>query len=163
MVGLKILAPKLIDLEAALVHIEMDVALLKIRRAGLPNLGFGMQRLNRLPRAVADAFGVLLGSNEQNLKLIMMCFFVDLQNHAADLPSVHNDAIGFAIGRIDATLNCFTRDDLAVEIKMVVALSELLNCAVLERPLIIKNELLAVVRVQGNKSNLSILHKYLRK
>ena len=41
-VGLKILAPKLIDLEAALVHVEMNIAFLKIGRAGLPNLGLGM-------------------------------------------------------------------------------------------------------------------------
>ena len=79
-VGLKILAPKLIYLEAALVHVEMDVALLKIRSAGLPNLGFGMQSLNRLPRTVADTFGVFLGRNEQDLKLVVMCFFVDLQD-----------------------------------------------------------------------------------
>lgn len=35
-IGLKILAPKLIDLKSALVHIEVYVALFKIRRAGLP-------------------------------------------------------------------------------------------------------------------------------
>ena len=61
---LKILAPKLIDLKTALVDVEMNIAFFKIGSAGLPNLGFGMQCLNRLPRAVADAFGVLLGGNE---------------------------------------------------------------------------------------------------
>ena len=97
-VGLKILAPKLIYLEAALVHVEMDVALLKIRSAGLPNRGFGMQSLNRLPRTVADTFGVFLGRNEQDLKLVVMCFFVDLQDNTANLPSVNYNAICFAIG-----------------------------------------------------------------
>ena len=56
--GLKILAPKLVDLKTAFVHIEMDISFLKIGRTGLPNLRFGMQSLNRLPCAVANAFTV---------------------------------------------------------------------------------------------------------
>ena len=52
-VGCEILTPKLIDLKTALVDVEMDIALFKIGSAGLPNLGFGMQSLNRLPCAVA--------------------------------------------------------------------------------------------------------------
>ena len=119
MVRLKIFAPKLIDLKAALVHVEMDVALLKIRRAGLPNLGFGMQSLHRLPSAVADAFCVFLGRNEQDLQLVVMGFSVDLQNHAANSFSVDNDAVGLAVGRIDTMLDRFARDDLPVKIKMV--------------------------------------------
>ena len=42
MVGVEIFAPELIDLKAALVNVKMNVTLLKIRRAGLPNLGFWM-------------------------------------------------------------------------------------------------------------------------
>ena len=162
-VGLKILAPKMIDLKTALVYVEMDVALFKIRRADLPNHGVGMQSLNRLPSAVTDAFGVFLGSNKQNLKLVMMCFFVDLQNYATDLLPVHNDAVGFAIGRVDATLDGFARDDLSFKIKVIVSVAELLDRAVLERPLIIKNELLTVVCCEGSKSNLRVFHNYLRK
>ena len=60
-IGLKILAPRLIDLKTALVHIEVYVALFKIWRAGLPNDSFGVQSLNRQPRTIADAFGVLFG------------------------------------------------------------------------------------------------------
>ena len=162
-VGLKILAPKLIDLEAALVHVEMNISLLEIGGAGLPNLGFGVESLNRLPSTVADAFGVFLGSNEQDLKLVVICFFVDLQDHAANLLAVHNNAICFAIGSVDTTLDRFARDDLAVEIKVVVAFAELLNRAVLECPLIIKNELLAIVLGQGDKLNFCIFHNYLQK
>ena len=62
--GLKILAPKLVDLKAALVNVEMNIALFEIWSAGLPNLGLGMQSLYRKPRTVADSFGVLLGRNE---------------------------------------------------------------------------------------------------
>ena len=40
--GLKILTPKLVYLETALVYVKMDISLLKIWGAGFPNLGFGM-------------------------------------------------------------------------------------------------------------------------
>ena len=63
-VGCEILTPKLVDLKTALVDVEMDIALFKIGSTGFPYLGFGMQSLNRLPRAIANAFGVLLGGNE---------------------------------------------------------------------------------------------------
>ena len=110
---LKIFTPKLIDLKTALVYIKVDIALFKIGSAGFPYFGLGMQSLNRLPSTVTDAFGVFLGSNEQNLKLVMMCFFVDLQNYATDLLPLHNDAVGFAIWRVDAMLDGFARDDLS--------------------------------------------------
>ena len=41
-VWLKIFAPKLVDLKAALVHVKMDIALFKIGGTSLPNLGFGV-------------------------------------------------------------------------------------------------------------------------
>ena len=62
--GLKILAPKLVDLKTALVNVEMNIAFFKIWSAGLPNLGLGMQSLYRKPRTISDALGVLLGRNE---------------------------------------------------------------------------------------------------
>ena len=64
MLWLKILTPKLVDLKAAFVYIKMNIALFKIGRAGFPYFCFGMQSLDLLPRAVADALGVLLGGNE---------------------------------------------------------------------------------------------------
>ena len=42
--------------EAAFVDVKMNVPLLKIRRAGFPDLGFGVERFDRLPRTVANAF-----------------------------------------------------------------------------------------------------------
>ena len=62
--GLKILAPKLVDLKAALVNVEMNIAFFEIWSAGLPNLGFGMQSLYRKPRTVSDALGMFLRGNE---------------------------------------------------------------------------------------------------
>ena len=99
----------------------MDIALFEIWRAGFPNLGFGMQSLNSLPRAVSDALGVLLGGNEQDLQLVVMRFFVDLQNNASNSSTVKHNAVGLAIGRVDATLDGFARDDLTVKIHMVIA------------------------------------------
>lgn len=54
----EILAPELIDLEAALVDVKMDVAPLKIRGAGLPLHRIGIQRLQRRPNSVSNTFGL---------------------------------------------------------------------------------------------------------
>ena len=70
--GLKILAPKLINLETALVYVKMDIALLKIGCAGFPYFRFGMQSLNRMPRAVADAFAMRFGQYKENIQVVMM-------------------------------------------------------------------------------------------
>ena len=97
MVGLKILAPKLIDLKAALINVEVDITFFKIWSAGLPHLGFGMQRLNRKPSAVADALGVLLRGNKQDFKLVAVGFLVYFENNAANTSTVHNDEVGLTI------------------------------------------------------------------
>ena len=77
-VGLKIFAPKLIDLKSAFVNVKMNVALFKIGSTSLPNDRFGVQSFHRKPRAVADSLGVFLGRNEKDFKLVVMRFFVDL-------------------------------------------------------------------------------------
>ena len=59
--GLKVFTPKLINLKTAFVHVKVNITLFKIRRAGLPNLGFGVQRLNCLPCTVTYAFAVFIG------------------------------------------------------------------------------------------------------
>ena len=65
-VGLKILAPKLIDLKAALVYVEMNIALLEIRRACLPDESFWVECFYCLPGAVTDSFGVFFRRNKEN-------------------------------------------------------------------------------------------------
>ena len=89
----------------------------------------------------------------------MMRFFVDFQNKTSNSSTVNNDSVGLAIGRVDTTLDGFARDDLAVKIHVVVTLAEFLDRAVLECPLIVKNELLAVVCRKRNKSNLCVFQK----
>ena len=63
----EILAPKPIDLKTALVYVKMDIALFKIGGTGFPYLGFGVQSLNRLPCAVANAFTVRFGHYKKNI------------------------------------------------------------------------------------------------
>ena len=136
--GLKILAPKLCNLKTALVDIEMNVSLVKIGCAGLPNLGFGVECFYRLPRAIANAFAMLLGRNKKNLQLVVVRFFVDFKDDTAHLVAICYNAIGLVFGGIDATFNRFTRDDLTVTVNMIVALtsstSSLLRRAILPIP-----------------------------
>ena len=105
---LKIFTPKLIDLKAALVYIKMDVALLKIGSAGLPHFRFGMQSLDRLPRAVTDAFAMCLGQYKQNIQVVMMRFLVNREYQATNLLTVKHNTVGFACGIVDGSLNGFT-------------------------------------------------------
>ena len=161
-VGCKILTPKLVDLKTALVDVKMNIALLKIGRAGLPNLSLGVQSLNRLPCTVANAPGVLLGGDEQDLQLVVVSFFVNFQDHTSNPSAIQNNAVGLAIGRVDTTLDGFSRDDFTVKIKMVVALAEFLDRSVLERPLIIENKLLTVIICEGNERNFCVFHNYLQ-
>ena len=89
--GLKIFTPKLVDLKTALVYVKMDIALLKIGCAGFPYFRFGMQSLNRLPRAVADAFAMCFGQYKENIQVVMMRFLVNREYQTTDLLTVkHN-------------------------------------------------------------------------
>ena len=46
---------KLHDVEAAAIHVEVDIPLLEIRRDGLPDLDFRVQAFHRTPCGVANA------------------------------------------------------------------------------------------------------------
>ena len=60
---------KIHDVEAAPIHIEMDVPFLKIRRDGFPNLYLRVQPFDCTPGRISDAFAMFLRLNEKNLKL----------------------------------------------------------------------------------------------
>ena len=62
-IGFEILTPKLVDLKAAFIDVEMDIPLFKIWRTSLPYLGFGVQSLNGKPRAIAISSAVRIGRN----------------------------------------------------------------------------------------------------
>ena len=83
------------DVETAFVDVEVDVALLEIGCAGLPNFHFRMQLLHGAPGGIADAFAVRLGRDKQQLQLAMVAF--DAKHHTADLFPIQKDTIGFAI------------------------------------------------------------------
>ncbi len=138
----------------------MDIALFKIRRAGLPDLGLGVKCLNSKPSGIADAAAVLARRGEKDLKIVVTCPFVDLKYQSADLFALANYAVCFVFGVIKATLNGGARNYLAVILKVVVSHSEFLERTEFERLLIVENELLAIVCQNGRKRDICVLfHK----
>lgn len=70
------------DVKAAFVDIEVNVSLLKVRRAGLPDFCFRIQRLDRPPRSESDALAVLTRRNKENLQVIVAGLLVPFQDRA---------------------------------------------------------------------------------
>ena len=95
--------------------------------------------------------------------MIVMSFSIDLEDHPAYVFTVVRYAICLGVRLVDTAFNGLAGNDLPVEINVIVALAEFLECTVFERPLIVKNELLAIVRAERNKRNLCVFHKNLRK
>ena len=122
-IGLKIFAPELIYPESAFVDVEMNITLFKIRGASHPNLRFWMQGFNSLPCTVTDAFAMLIGQSKENFQFIVMCFFVDFENHTTYISAIKHDAIGFVVCIIYASFDGFTGDDLAIIVNMIVTLT----------------------------------------
>ena len=141
----------------------MDIALFKIWCAGRPDLGFRVQSFHGKPSAIADTFAVFLRQNEKKFQLDVMCFFVDFQHYTANLSAIIQNPICLAVGCVNALLNCRTGNDLSVLLKMIVPQPELFHCAILERLLIIKDELLTVIRFQRGKGYFCVFHNSLRK
>ena len=145
--GLKIFTPKLINLKTAFVHIKVYVSFFKIRRASLPNHRFRMECLHRQPCSVADAFAVRFWGDKQEIEIASLALYLDYDT-ADRLPVLH-DPIGLAT--INGLFNGLSGDDFALFLEVVVAATEFLQCAVIERLLIIQNELVSVVRSQRYK------------
>ena len=55
------------NVEAASVHIEMDVTLLKIWRYGFPVVYFWMKRFHCIPSRVSDSLAVCIGGYEKEV------------------------------------------------------------------------------------------------
>ena len=154
-----VFAEELDDVKAELVDVKMDIPLLEIRRAGLPYDGIGIKALDLLPRGGADALAVNVGRYEQDLKFIVLCLLVDLQDQPADDFAVLADAVGDAV--VNAMFDGPPRDDLAVAVKVVVAHAEFFDCTVFEGVLIVEDELLAVVFGKVCKGDVCCGHKCL--
>ena len=73
------LVEKLHDVEAAAVHIEMDVPLLEIRRACLPYLDLWEHLLHLAPGRLADSLAVYFGIYEEYLQVAMAAVHLDNQ------------------------------------------------------------------------------------
>lgn len=58
------------DMEAADVDVEMDVALLEIRRVGRPDLRAGIRRPDRSPGLAADAAAQLVGAHVEEVERV---------------------------------------------------------------------------------------------
>lgn len=117
MLRLKILAPKLVDLKTALVNIEMDIALLKIRCTGLPDNCFGVECFYCQPCAIADDFAMLIWQGKKNFQFVVMRLLVDLQDYTANIFAIHNNAVGFVFRIVNAALDGITGDDFSIIIK----------------------------------------------
>ena len=83
--------------------------------------------------------------------MVVMRFLVNCEYQATDLFAIKHNAVGFTFGIIDGFLNSCARNDFAVIVNMIVTLTELYQRTILERPLIIKDELLTVVCRKRNK------------
>jgi hypothetical protein len=131
------------NVEPAFVEIEVDVPRLKVRSTCFPYECFGVQPFDFLPSSTADAPAVDLRIDKQKFQLVMLRFFIDLQNKTADDPPVLTDSISRTA--VDAVLDRPAGNDLAIFLKMIVPHPELLHRAVPECALVVENELFPVI------------------
>ena len=68
------------NMEAALIDIKVNVSGLKIQRAGFPDPCFRIEAFYFLPSCVADALAVGVRQNKQQIQVVMLCLFIDIQN-----------------------------------------------------------------------------------
>ena len=95
------LVPKLDDVEAAAVHVEVDVTFLEVGCDGLPNLDLRMHRFNRPPGCLADALAMDLGQHEKQFQFTPGRFFVYTQDYAAHLLAVQDNAVSLCWGKVE--------------------------------------------------------------
>lgn len=154
---MKMFVPELHDVEPAAVHIKMDVALFEIRRTGFPNLDFRVHGFHGLPRCLTDAFAMNFGRDEQQFQFAFGFFSVNFKYHAAHFFTIKDDTIRFSVLAVDGVFNSSARNDFFAFLGPGVAQTKLLLCAVFERPLVVEDELLAVVGLQGHESDIGLL------
>ncbi len=133
---------KLHDVEAAFVDIEVNVPRLKGWRTGLPDPCVRIQALDFLPDSESDSPAVDIGMDKQQIQMVVLRAFVDLQHETADNPSVLTDSVGSTA--LDAAQDGFPGDDFAGRFARVVAQPEFFHRAVSESALVVQDELLPV-------------------
>ena len=85
------------DMEAAFVHVKVDIPRLKVWRAGFPDLRFRVKALYFSPGRCADALAVGRGRDEQQIQMVVLRLLVDLQDKPADDPAVFPNTVGKAL------------------------------------------------------------------
>ena len=100
-----------------------------------------MQLFHRAPRGVANAPAVHFGRDKQKIEIAPLTVHPD--NDAADRLTVLYDSIGFAA--INGFLDGLTGDDLAIFLKVIISKTEFLQCAIVERFLIVPDKLLTII------------------
>ena len=116
------------DMEAATVHVKVDVSLFEIGRDRLTKANFRMKLFDLTPCGIANAFAVNMGRNKQKFQVSSFAIYLD--HGTADRLSVTEDPVGFIY--IDRPFDRLARDDLIVFFKMIVSSSELFQCAVVK-------------------------------
>ena len=143
---------KLHNVEAAFVDIEVDVALLEIGGHRLPDDNLGIHLFDETPGRIAHALAVNIGFYKQKFQLATTegCVYGD--DHATNLFPIQKDAIGLSV--VDGLLDGVAGDDLIVFLEVVVTYPKLEGRAILERPLVVEDELILVVRLQRSQGHL---------
>ena len=132
---------KLNDMKTAAIDVKVDIALFKVRCDGFPYLHLRINPLNFTPCGIADTLAVDMRRYKQQLQIALVTIHTD-NSSACDF-SVTNNTVRVSFA--DCFLYRCAGDDLAVFLIVFVTQSELLDCAVVERLLIVKNELLSVI------------------
>ena len=78
-------------MEPAAIHIEMNITLFKIGRAGLPDFHFRVQRFDCLPCRVTNPLAVNTGCHKETLQIPPGSFHLD--DYTADLFAVMDNPI----------------------------------------------------------------------
>lgn len=89
-----LLVEKLRDVETADIHIKVNVAPVKIRREGFPQLRVRIQALQLKPDPFADAPALRSVLHKQQVKMIMLGAFVENYNRTTHRLSVDNSLVG---------------------------------------------------------------------
>ena len=107
-----ILVPELNNMETQTVYVEVNVPLLEIRGHRFPHSDFWMHGFYGFPCCLTYALAVCLWMNEQDFQFASSILLVNLKNQTPNHIAITDNAIGFGLIIIDATLNGLSRNDL---------------------------------------------------
>lgn len=108
-IGIRMLLVVILDnMKATFVHVEVDIASLEIRGAGFPHKCIRVILLYSSPYRLTYAFTLYSVFHVQEIQVMMMCFWINLNNRTADedisLYGTVSDAPGFIKRSADVAL-----------------------------------------------------------